>query len=158
MAKRIFDIAIYESGTGGDLSLKNGDLETVAGLTNMVYLALFGGNLLESTSDELNNLDTRNDWLGNILTEDDALQFNSTFEKKLNEVALTSNGISILERAAESDLEFLKEYADIEIIGSIPAIARFELSVILTEPSNISTKIKFLWDGTKNELIELVII
>ena len=49
-------------------------------------------------------------------------------------------------------------YADIEISGSIVQTNRFELLVNLIEPDQQSTKIKFIWDGTRNELIEQVII
>lgn len=153
----IFDIMIYESGDGGELNLKNDDLETISGLTNQVYLALFGGNKEQVTSDELDEVDVRNDYWANELLEDE-LQFNSTFEKALSEVVLNSNGISKLEDAAANDLEYLKEYADINIEGSIPEINIFQLEVELIEPDDISTKIKFLWDATKNELIETITI
>lgn len=151
----IFDIMIFESGDGGELLLENGDLATISGLTNQVYLALFGGNIEQDTSDELDELDNRSDWWGNSLIGDEA-QFNSTFERALNSVALTTNGISVLEDAAKEDLEFLSEIANVEVEGSIPDINKFQLDVKLTEPDGVSTKIKFLWDGTKSELIQTI--
>ena len=155
----IFDIMIYESGSGGDFNLKNDDLETISGLTNQVYLALFGGNIEENsiTSDELDDLDFRGDWFGNEYLQEE-FQFNSLFERTLTQVALNSQGISTLEDAASQDLEFLTEYAEINIEGSIPEINKFQLVVQLIEPNDISTKIKFIWDATKNELIETIII
>lgn len=157
MSKEIIDIMIFESGSGGDLNLKNDDLETVSGLTNQVYLALFGGNIEQSTNENLNLLEKRNDWFGNNLLPTEQ-QFNSIFEKTIREITLTSAGIQILENAAKKDLEYLSEYADIEISGSIVSRDRFELIINLIEPDDNSTKIKFVWDGTKNELIEYIII
>ncbi len=157
MAKEIFDIMIFESGDGGDLNLKNEDIETISGLTNQVYLALFGGNKEESTSDDLDLLDKRSDWVGNFLLPVEQ-QFNSTFEKTINEITLTSAGIQTLVNAAKTDLEYLEPYADIEVSGSIISQFRFELIVNLIEPDEQSTKIKFIWDGTKKELIETIII
>lgn len=151
------DLMIYETGSGGDLNIKNNDIETINGLTNQVYLALFGGNIEQSTSENLDQLDERLDWWGNSLLDEEN-QFNSEFERKLNEVALTSEGVSILVNAAKKDLKYLENYADIDIFGSITQINRFEITINLTEPDEISTKIKFIWDGTQNELIEERII
>lgn len=154
----IVDLTILESGDGGDLYLNNEDLSTVSGLTNQVYLALFGGNVEQSTSIDLSELEQRFDWWGNEYLEDDEFRFNSEFERKLNQVALNSGGVSILEDAAKSDLVYLQEYADIQIEGSIPDINKFKLLVSLQEPGTDSVKISFIWDGTKNEVIHEIII
>jgi len=152
----VVDLMIYESGSGGDLNLKNDDLETVSGLTNQVYLALFGGNIEESTSDDLEDLDERNDWWGNYLLNEE-LQFNSSFERTLTTVTLNSGGISKLVNAAKKDLKYLEDYADITVEGSITGLNKFQLQVNLQEPDQSSTKIKFIWDGTKGT-IETIII
>ena len=153
----MIDVEIYESGSGGEFNLVNDDLETINGLTNQVYLALFGGNVEQSTSDDLNNLDQRFDWWGNGFLENEN-QFNSTFEKILSEVALNSSGLSKLKSAAKEDLKYLEDYADITINASITGLNRLELLINLDEPGNISTKIKFVWEGTKNELIQEITI
>lgn len=152
----VIDLMIYESGSGGDLNLKNDDLETVSGLTNQVYLALFGGNIEENTSDDLEDLDERNDWWGNYLLNEE-LQFNSSFERTLTTVTLNSGGISKLINAAKKDLKYLEAYADITVEGSIIGLNKFKLQVNLQEPDQSSTKIKFIWDGTKGT-IETIII
>lgn len=153
----IADIAMYESGSGGELSLTNEDLTTIQGLTNQVYLALFGGNTEQSTSDDLNELDQRSDWWGNAYLSEEN-QFNSDFERTIREVALTGEGLSRLEDAAKNDLKYLSDYADIEIEASKISLNRVQILVNLTEPDSRSTKIKFIWDGTRNELIEQIII
>lgn len=153
----IIDIAIHESGTGGDLNLKNNDIETIQGITNQVYLALFGGNIEQSTTLDLDNMTERKDWWGNAYLKTDN-QFNSEFERTINNVALTSAGISTLEDAARSDLEYLQQYADITVTGSIIGVGRFLLDVELQQPDSDSIKIQFIWDGTKKELIQNIII
>ena len=153
----ITDLAIFESGSGGDLILKNDDLDTINGLTNQVYLALFGGNIEQSTSDDIDKLDQRGDWWGNAFLSTE-YQFNSIFEKTISEVALTGEGLSKLEDAAKSDLSYLEQYAEIEVSASVPQLNRLELIVKLTEPDNQSTQIKFIWNGTRNEIIEQVIL
>lgn len=148
---------IYEFGTGGDINLKNEDVETVQGITNQVYLALFGGNIEESTSLVSESQNEKNDWFGNFYLDTEH-QFNSTFERTINKIALTSGGISTLIDAAKTDLKYLQGYADIEISGLIPSLNKFELIVQLTEPNKKSTKITFIWDGTRKEIIETITI
>jgi phage gp46-like protein len=151
------DIAIYESADGGEVNLVNEDIELIAGLTNQVYLALFGGNVEQDTSDELNDLDQRFDWWGNAYLPTNQ-QFNSTFERTISKVAITGEGLSILEDAAKKDLEYLQEYADIQVQASVTQPKRVELIVSLTEPDSESTKIKFIWDSTRNTVIQETII
>ena len=126
-------------------------------MTNQVYLALFGGNIEQDTSDDLVELDERSDWWGNFFLKSEN-QFNSTFERTLKTIALNSSGLSKLENAAKEDLAFLKEYADVEIDSQITGVNKMTLFVNLVEPSNQSIKIKFVWDGTKNEIIEEITI
>lgn len=153
----ITDVSIYEAGSGGEWILKNDDIDAISGLTNQVYLALFGGNIEQDTSDDLVELDERSDWWGNFFLKSEN-QFNSTFERTLKTIALNSSGLSKLENAAKEDLAFLKEYADVEIDSQITGVNKMTLFVNLVEPSNQSIKIKFVWDGTKNEIIEEITI
>jgi phage gp46-like protein len=149
--EEISDIFIFESFNGGELELVNDDLKVSQGLHNQVYLALFGGNVEESTTENLNELDERSDFWGNeYLTPEN--QFNSEFEKALNQVALNSSGISKLESAAKKDLQYLSEIANIAIAGSLIGFNKFQLIVELQEPNSQSVKVKFIWDGTRKEL------
>jgi len=96
----LIDIAIHESGDGGEINIVNEDVNTIQGLTNQVYLALFG-NYEQVTTNQLTGVE-RFDYWGNayLLSEN---QFNSTFEKTINEVALTSGGVNRLVDAAKTD-------------------------------------------------------
>jgi phage gp46-like protein len=152
----ILDIGIYETGTGGDINIVNDDIETIQSLANQVYLALFGGNVEQSTSEIVQGSERLDYWGNEYL--DIEQQFNSTFERALTQVALTSSGISKLEDAAKKDLKYLSNYADVSISGSIPDISKFRLEIILKQPSDESLKVVFVWDGNKNEVIEQRII
>lgn len=153
----MLDLVIYETGDGGDLEIKADDLQLISGLTNQVYLALFGGNLAQSTDSSISDDEQRLDYWGNEILEKDN-QFNSTFEKTLREISLNTSGIRELENAAKKDLEYLQEFATIEINGSLISVSRFELNIHIIEPSEKSTKLKFVWDGTKEEVIEQKVI
>jgi len=145
------DIMIFEGGSGGDWNIKANDLDSITGLTNQVYLALFGGNIIDTVGEQ------RFDYWANYLLDEEN-QMISSFERTVRDVALNSSGLQKLEQAAENDLKYLKEYANIIIEASIIGLGRLSLLVDLTEPNNVSTKIKFIWDSTKNELIEKIIL
>lgn len=153
----ITDIMIYESGSGGDLSIKNEDLQVIHGLTNQVYLALFGGNIEASTTEEQTMVAIREDYWGNNYLEEEH-QFNSELEKTLMSVVLNTNGLSIIKSSVEKDLEYLKKYCSFDVKVSLSNINIVKILVILHETDQRETKIKLVWDGTRNELIENMII
>ena len=127
------DLYIYESKDGGELCLSNGDLHKIRGLVNQVYLALFGGSE-EVTSENLQLQEQRFDYWGNALIQDENQQFNSTFEQALKENSLSIQGINNLDQKIKQDLKFLRNFAEIK------------------EPEQVENKIKFIWDGTKQDL------
>lgn len=135
------DIAIYESFDGGDLIFTGNDLQTTDGITNQCYLALFGGMAYNGS------------WFGNAIISDEENKLTSTTEKTLREVALNSSGILAVENSVKDDLAFLSEYADIEVEVTLETVNRVLIEVTLTEPDNSSTKVKFIWDGQRNEVI-----
>lgn len=141
----VADLTIYENFDGGDLFLQNDDLQIIDGLTNQVYLALFGGNVQQSESNELDEIEQRFDFWGG--------DFNSEFERKLKEVALNSAGIIEIENAAKLDLQYLQEFANIEVSADLTGVNTVELNVLVQEPDSQSTKLTFIWDGTKNTVI-----
>lgn len=153
MENGILDIAFHESGDGGDINLRAGDIDIVKGLFNQCYLALFGGNIEQNTELSLQGKSDRQDWWGNEYLNQEQ-QFNSNFERTISEVTLTSGGIAKLVTAAKKDLQYLSDYADVDIQGSIPQLNRFQLLITLTQPGRDSIKIKYIWDGVKRELIE----
>lgn len=146
------DIHIYESGNGGELSLKNGDIESTDGLFNMPYLAHFGGNVEASTTGNEQEGEERMDWWGNQFLEEQH-QMNSTLEKSLCEIAITSAGLARIERDAKKDLEFISELGDASCEVSASGLNK----IIISDKINQS-KVDIIWDATKSELIEEITI
>jgi phage gp46-like protein len=157
MSKVIQDITIYESGDGGELVLISDDLGTNQSITNAVYLALFGGNVEQSTFGVNEDDELRNDWWGNLFFNDEN-GFNSEFEKTLSSVALNSSGVAILETAALTDLDFLKKYGNVTTNVSIDGVDKMSLFVNFIGFDEKQIKIKFIFDQLKNELIQEIII
>lgn len=150
------DIALYETGSGGDLQLLGNDIASTSGLFNMVYMAWFGGNTEASTTGNELESELREDWFGNALLFDNEkeIQFNSVLEKTLNETALDSSGRITIEEAAKKDLEFMKDIADVTVSVSILSDDRVSITAKLKQPENIEEKeYQLIWDKLKDEVI-----
>lgn len=105
-----FDVAIIETGNGGDVQLNGNDLAIVKGIENMPYLGMFGGNVEAVTKNKV--VDAQSfDWWANSLfmLSNQSIQLNSTVEKTLNSVALNSAGRVLIENAIKEDLKFLSD-------------------------------------------------
>jgi phage gp46-like protein len=150
------DIAIYESGNGGDIAIMNNDIALGDQLYQQVYLALFGGNVEVSTRGDEPNGMQREDWWANSLLFGNvkAKQLNSATERALQENALNSTGRLNIIRAIESDLAYLKAFADISADASIVSNNCISITVTLKQPNTQqNTALKYLWDSAKQELI-----
>lgn len=138
------DIALIETGNGGDIQIVNGDIALVFGLENNPYLAMYGGNVAQNTVDtEANEVaaGTTADWWGNNLCigPDETQQFNSDTERTMNATALTSAGRISIQNAIQDDLDYL------EAITGYPVT----VSVNITSPDRIEAELSFtLPDGT----------
>lgn len=149
------DLEMRETGDGGDLILKGNDLSVIEGFQNMPYLASFGGNVAASTEGAKVPDEQAFDWWGNhlLLTDDKTIQYNSDFERRLTEVALSSSGRIQLEQAILSDLDFMKAFSIISASVSIESVDRIKISIQIQEPDNLgSNAFVYIWDGTKLEL------
>ncbi len=144
--KNIIDILIYESGDGGDFRLVNGDLDTISSLTNQVYLALFGGNIEQSTTADIEDGEIREDWWGNELLD---IPYNSDFERTLNNVVLNSYGLKQLEDAGMEDMKYFTDFADITTTASTPEPDKLVYKVTMTQKSGEKFIVKFVWDNLK---------
>ncbi len=150
------DILIYESGDGGELLVSNNDIALVEYLYNQVYLAWFGGNVEADTLSNEPAGEIRFDWWANALLfpNDPGSQFNSQTERALNSNVLNSVGRVNIERAAQADLQYLKDIANITVNVVILSTNRVQLSALLQQPGNLEDKtFVFIWDNAKNELI-----
>jgi phage gp46-like protein len=150
------DIMIYETGNGGDMKITNSDLTLTEGLSQQVYLRLFGGNIEASTKgDELEN-QVRFDWWANSLHLKNlkTRQFNSETEATLNNTALNSAGRIKIIRAVENDLSSMKNIANISVDVSLNSVNKLTIFVKIKQPENQDDKIlKILWDNLKRQAI-----
>lgn len=140
-----FDLAVIEAnGNGGDLQLVGNDLAIVYGLENMPYLGMFGGNLEESTINNVVRLQSF-DWWGNnlLMPNNQSIQFNSIVERTLNNTALTSAGRVIIENAIKTDLAFLSSVATITVSVIIVSTDRINVSLSVLQNTN-NTKVTII--------------
>lgn len=155
------DIALHETGSGGDAQLVGNDIDTTGGIFNQIYMALFGGNPNASTTGEELATEQKFDWWGNNLIAQDkpTVQQNSTLERVLSEVALNSSGRFKIIEAVKTDLAFLKEVAEISVDAIILDTDKVEIRILAQEPENIQEQqFIFIWDATKEEIIEFSVI
>lgn len=126
----MYDLAIIETGNGGDLQLSGNDFAYVTGIENMPYLASFGGNPGYVTKSKIDTEQSFDFW-GNYLFHHDKpeLQFNSLVEQKLKEIVLNSQGRIDIENTFKKDLSFLSKYATIEVLAQIVSDDHLRISI-----------------------------
>lgn len=148
------DLELQESGNGGDLVKMPNDLSVIDGFQNMIYLALFGGNVEASTPSKRIDSEQAFDWWGNSLElEDPGLQMNSETERALMSVALNSAGRLKIEQAVKKDINFMKSFATTDVTVTIPDNDQIKIMVSVKRPDNLEERqFIFIWDRTKNEV------
>lgn len=150
------DISIYENGNGAELEVLNNDIVFVETLYNQVYIALFGGNLEASTTNNESETEQRLDWWGNTLFYSGiaSKQFNSNTERVLNDVVLNSAGRLSIIRAVESDLQYLRNVVNVSVDVIIQTKNKVEIIVNFTEKENQQEQqFQLIYDNAKNEVI-----
>ena len=148
------DLKLIETFDGGDLVLNGNDLQVIDGFQNMIYLALFGGNIEQSTKEFDEDEERFDYWANDLLMLDSPdIQYNSETEKTLNEVALNSRGRLLIEQSVKKDLEFMQDFGNIEVNVSIIQSDRVKINVIIKEPNELnSNEFNYIWGATENEL------
>lgn len=147
------DIGLYETLNGGDISIQDNDIFTSVSLWNQIYIALFGGNVEQSTTDNLDGLE-RSDFWGNSFIDDVDEQYNSETERILNNVSINSSGIQKIQQSVENDLGFLRKLAEVEVDVTIPRIDSVYIFISIQEPDNVEKEVyRILWDGTRSSVI-----
>ena len=150
------DIHIFESGSGGEMKILNGDLMLCESLLQVFYTSLFGGNVESSTQgNELEGQERFDYWANSLIFKQEKnKQFNSETEKILNTVALNSQGRIKIKSAVESDLEFLKNIVNLKTEVYIIADDKVEISIKASSVSGSgSIEYQFMYDNAKNEII-----
>lgn len=149
------DLALLEGGNGGDVQLLGRDLAVVYGWQNMPYIAMFGGNVKQSTPRTRNAEEQNFDWWANslLLPNEPEAQMNSLTERMLLNVALNSSGRLQIEQAVKKDLEFMKPWANITVEVSITGPDRVRIYILVKKPDGLQQReFVFLWNGTENTL------
>lgn len=149
------DLQLVETGDGGDIVKKPKDLSVFFGFENMPYIAMFGGNVKQSTP--ITRLATEQDfsfWGNNLLHPgDNSIQFNSETERALNTIPLTSAGRILIEQAVKQDLKFMEDFAKVSIEVSIIATDVVVIGIRLQQPDNLQAQdFVYIWSATKQEL------
>lgn len=149
------DIKLYETGNGGDIMIKGNDLETVQGFENFPYLAMFGGNVEQTTQQVGAGDEQRFDWWGNAFLPKQNTQMNSITEKKLITTAITSQGRILIEEAIKADLAFMQSFANISVAVTVISDDWLNIAVTIQEPTNLQGKqYQFIWDATAGKILE----
>lgn len=151
------DLKLKETFNGGDIVKATKDFVVIYGLGNMVYLALFGGNVEANTPQRRVSSEQNHDWWGNelLMNEDKGLQFNSDTERALITTPLTSAGRAQIQAAVARDLKHMKDFARVGISVAIIATDVVRIGVRVEEPDNLEARdFIFIWDATRGELVD----
>ena len=148
------DLKLIETFDGGDLVLNGNDLKVIDGFQNMIYLALFGGNIEQSTKQFDEDEERFDFWANDLLMLDSPeIQYNSETERTLNEVSLNSRGRLLIEQSAKKDLEFIQDFGNVDVNVSIIKNDSVAINVIIKEPNELnSNQFNYIWTATENEL------
>lgn len=136
-----WDLYITENeGNGGDIKFNGKDFVIVNGIECMPYLGMCGGNVEADTKPRVQA--NSKDWWGNnlMLPDDPSQQMNSTFERTINSVPLTSLGRQLIENAIKEDLKFLKDLAVIDISVNVISDDRIDIKLIVKQ-NNLQEKV-----------------
>ena len=135
------DLLLTETGNGGDLVIRDNDLVLTSNLSNQIYLALFGGNIVDDNGEQFNEY-----WANAELSDES--KYVSQFERTLNEVVINSSGLQRLHEAANKDLEFLKKYVNYTLELSILNKDSISLYIDIKAPNNVENKVSIVWNST----------
>jgi len=150
------DINLFEGGSGGEMRILNSDLLMAETIYQTIYLALYGGNVEQSTTSEETDLEENFDYWGNQLfySNNPDKWFNSQTERVLSTVALNGEGRRLIEDAVNADLQFLNNVVNFEVEVSISSNNRAEIAIFISEFQNQSDRqLKMVWENSRNELI-----
>ncbi len=112
-----FDLAVKETGNGGDLVLRGADLAVIYSIENEAYLATFGGNPEQDTPAVITEEQSYDYWANDLLYKgNSSVQFNSQTERTLDLRGLNSEQRLKIEEAIKNDLKYMQELgADVKV-------------------------------------------
>lgn len=137
------DLALIETGNGGDLVMNGNILEMVYGIENIPYIACLGGNV-GFPEKEYKEGDQRFSWWGNTLfyPQSKAQQISSLLERKLIDTTLNSQGRIEIEQTIKDDLSFMLDFVDsIEVSATIVSDNRIRILIKIYLGSDVTIKV-----------------
>lgn len=142
------DIEVIETGNGGDIKKLGNDLALVYSFENMPYLAMFGGNVEQSTPPVRDAAQQAFDWWGNSLfSSTPDVQLNSLTERTLISTALTSSGRLVIEEAIKADLEFMRPFAIVTVATEIIATDVLLIDIKIKRPEQLQERrFVYIWE------------
>lgn len=150
----MIDFGLYETGNGGDISILKKDIETVSGLSNQVYIALFGGNIGYITRNDFQNQERLDFWGNNLLYKSKPKkQFNS-----LTEHFILNNPINSLFRTklidcVKKDLEYLSAVFVTNVNVALDTNKITIFVTILNKDNTLVKNIQVVWGTLKKQVI-----
>lgn len=121
------DVRMLDTADGGEMSVKNGDVEMSNGLFEAVYLSVLGGNEQDSGRDA-----DANNWWGNLGEPVAARRYRSETQYLLRRMPAIPANLARLREAAERDLAWLTESGLATLVSArvtMPALNRVKIEV-----------------------------
>jgi hypothetical protein len=139
----MIDLLVIETKNGGDIVFKGNDFVTTQTFYNDPYFGIYGGNPAQNTTGNREENEPQFDWWGNLLIweNDPQVWINSRLENLLNNIALTSQSRLLIQRTVESDLEFMREFADLEINVTFPNVDKVQIEIKLFQPDTLNDSV-----------------
>ena len=147
-------IEMVETLDGGDYNVTNNGITLDNSIKTLVYDSMFGGNVVESTTGEIKPPGAiYNDFWGNSDNiQDTNNQFNSEFERVVNNTPITSGNLNKFVAAIEIDVAFMQglgyiESVDVDVF--IISKDRLEINIVVNQPTRSEPEsFTFIWDET----------
>lgn len=144
MALLQWDIALVESGSGGDFTMLGNDLAVTESISNDIYIRMFGGNVEADTQNPRQTTDQDLSYWGNTFIADPIQQFNSLTERTLKSTPLTSYGRVIIENAIKKDL------------ATLPGVTTITVRIVSTDRINVALRI--VMPNNENKVVTFALV
>ena len=149
----MIDYVLYETFDGGSKFFynKKKDIQTTRSLFTYVYALILGGNVEASTTGAEQPREKRSDFWGNSAFYQNSPEkwLNSSFEKAINTIELSTVGRVKLEQSLNDDLKRLKIYGNLNATVFISGPNRIIANIAL-EDVGVFT---LVWQANLNEEI-----
>ena len=115
-----WDLAILNTGDGGDLTLKGNDLGVFFNGEGELFLRMFGGNVQANTKSKRVPGEQDFSYWGNYLfmANDPDIQFNSETERAFQDFESSSQGRATIENAIKKDLQGTDTTVTVSIVST----------------------------------------